>query len=96
MVRSKVRCVVVVAALALAAFSAGVPARAQGAKVTAVGPTASASQDLGAWSRLSGWLTDFWNGGLELFLAAEKQPTPPVSSSCTGDCDRGGGVDPNG
>lgn len=97
MVRSKCRSVVVAAALALSlASSATIPAHAQGTRLAAAGSPATGSLDAGAWSRLAGWLTDLWNEGLGLATAADKETTPPVSSSCTGDCDRGMGVDPNG
>jgi hypothetical protein len=99
MVRSKFRCVVVAAAVTGAAVtlaSSAVPAHAQGAGLAASRPSAAASLDMGAWSRLAGWLTDLWNDGLGLVVAADEALAPPENSACTGDCDRGGGVDPNG
>lgn len=100
MVRSKFRCVVVAAAVAGAAVtlaSSAVPAHAQGAELAASRSSATVSLDhLGSWSRLAGWLTDLWNDGLGLVVAADEAPAPPENLSCTGDCDRGHGVDPNG
>jgi hypothetical protein len=99
MVRSKFRCVVVAAAVAGAAAtlaSSAVPAHAQGAGLAASRSSAAVSLDLGALSRLSGWLTDLWNDGLGLVVAADEAPASPENSACTGDCDRGMGVDPNG
>lgn len=95
MVRSKIRCVVVAAALAFSLASSAVPTFAQGAERAAAGAPAAGAVDL-AWSRLAGWLTDLWNDGFGLLVASDEAPAPPVSSSCTGDCDRGHGVDPNG
>lgn len=89
MVRSTVRCVVVAFVLVLPLASPACPARAQGPDV-AHSPASGATAP---WSRLTDWLTDLWE---DLFLASDAAPTPPTSSSCTGDCDRGHGVDPNG
>jgi hypothetical protein len=99
MVRSKFRCVVVAAAVTGAAItlaSSAVPAYAQGAELAASRSSAAASLDLGALSRLAGWLTDLWNDGIGFVVAADEAPAPPENSACTGDCDRGHGVDPNG
>lgn len=95
MVRSKFRCVVVAAALAAGLLASAVHAQETG--FAANRASAAVSLDhLGSWSRLAGWLTDLWNEGLGLVVAADAAPAPPENSACTGDCDRGGGVDPNG
>lgn len=97
MVRSKFRyAVVVIVAAAAITLASSVPAHAQGAGLAADRASAAGSFDSGAWSRLSIWLKALWNDGLGLVVAADEAPAPPENSVCAGDCDRGGGVDPNG